>query len=194
MSVRHRYPTLYRLLTDLDAFSGGLLPRQALRPYQLSPARAILESVDRRRGDQFAIVFSRQAGKDEMLVQLLAFLLMQRSHEGGSVVVAAPTFAPQAVITRDRLRARLLANPLTAPFTHAAGNAVRVGRAQVTFASAAPVANARGLTADLLLVANEAQDIAPETWDAVFDPMAASTNATTVYMGTVWSDTTLLAR
>lgn len=37
-----------------------------------------------------------------------------------------------------------------------------------------------GRTADLLLVANEAQDIEPRLWDAVFDPMAASTNATTL--------------
>jgi hypothetical protein len=62
------------------------------------------------------------------------------------------------------------------------------------FLSAAPGANARGQTADLLLVANEAQDIRPEIWDAVFDPMAASTNATTLFLGTVWSRDTLLAR
>ncbi len=75
-----------------------------------------------------------------------------------------------------------------------AGNSVRLGQARATFVSAAPGANARGQTADLLLVANEAQDIEPAIWDAVFDPMAASTNATTVFMGTVWSGTTLLAR
>jgi len=64
----------------------------------------------------------------------------------------------------------------------------------VRFLSAAPTANSRGNTADLLLVANEAQDIHPDTWDAVFAPMAASTNATTVFMGTVWTSHTLLAR
>ena len=80
MSSRERYPTLYRVVTDLDAFSSMLLPGRALRPYQLAPARAILESIDQPRGDQFAIVFSRQAGKDEMLAQLLSILLLQRSH------------------------------------------------------------------------------------------------------------------
>jgi hypothetical protein len=35
-------------------------------------------------------------------------------------------------------------------------------------------------------MANEAQDIDPVIWDARFDPMAASTNATTLFMGTVW--------
>ncbi len=74
------------------------------------------------------------------------------------------------------------------------GYAVTLGRAAVRFLSAAPEANARGQTADLLLVANEAQDILPDVWDAVFDPMAASTNATTLFLGTVWSRETLLAR
>jgi len=74
------------------------------------------------------------------------------------------------------------------------GYAVTLGRASARFLSAAPGANARGQTADLLLVANEAQDIAPDIWDAVFDPMAASTNATTLFLGTVWSRDTLQAR
>ncbi|MBA2467779.1 MAG: hypothetical protein H0V37_00065 [Chloroflexia bacterium] len=194
MSTRTRFPTLYRVVTDLEAFSSLLLPDRTLRPYQLAPARAILDSIASNRGDQFAVVFSRQAGKDEMLAQLLSLLLLRQSRQGGTAVIAAPTLQPQATISRDRLRDRLLANPLTGPMVRTAGNTVRLGRTQATFVSAAPGANARGQTADLLLVANEAQDIAPDTWDAVFDPMAASGNATTVYMGTVWSGTTLLAR
>jgi hypothetical protein len=71
---------------------------------------------------------------------------------------------------------------------------VRVGRATARFLSAAPRANARGQTADLLLIANEAQDISPDRWDSVFDPMAASTNATTVFAGTTWSRQGLLSR
>jgi len=69
-----------------------------------------------------------------------------------------------------------------------------VGRASARFLSAGPLANVRGETASLLLVCNEAQDVDPDRWDAAFDPMAASTNATTVFSGTVWSDRTLLAR
>src|SRR5699024_4341048 len=69
-----------------------------------------------------------------------------------------------------------------------------VGKAKAVFVSAARTANARGLTADLGLIANEAQDIRQNVWDAVFDPMAASTNATTIFMGTVWTRDTLLSR
>jgi hypothetical protein len=119
VSGRDRYPTLHRLLTSLDAWSSELLPHRALRPYQVSPAEAILGDIDSGGGGQFAVVFSRQAGKDEMLSQMLSYLLTRRSQSGGNVVVAAPTLRPQAEISRDRLRDCLLANPLTRPITRA---------------------------------------------------------------------------
>lgn len=139
------------------------------------------------------MVFSRQSGKDEMLAQTLAYLLNLYRLRGGSVVVASPTLRPQGMITRSRLLHRL-DNPLTRGLVSTEGHVVRVGRARCSFVSTAPGASARGETASLLLVCNEAQDVPPERWDAVFDPMAASTNATTVFMGTVWTSRTLLAR
>src|SRR5687768_15733933 len=185
---------LRRVLTDVGSFSRAVLPHHALRPYQLGPARAIVESVERGLGRQFVVVFSRQAGKDELLAQTLAFLLTRHQRRGGSAVLAAPSFRPQAALSRDRLLERL-ENPLTADAVRVRdGYAVTLGKATARFLSAAPGANARGQTADLLLVANEAQDIRPEVWDAVFDPMASATNATTLFMGTVWSRETLLAR
>jgi hypothetical protein len=185
---------LVQSFLDVGTFSRVVLTRRILRPYQVAPAQAIVESVERKLGRQFAIVFSRQAGKDELLAQLVAFLLSRHREVGGNVVLGAPTFHPQAALSRDRLLDRL-ANPLTGRLTSVRdGYAVQCGRASARFLSASPGANARGQTADLLLVANEAQDIRPDVWDAVFDPMAASTNATTVFLGTVWSRDTLLAR
>jgi hypothetical protein len=184
-------------LHDIAAFSRLFLPRRALRPYQSAPARAIVDSIECGLGRSFAVVFARQAGKDELLAQILAFLLTRYRRVGGTIVVAAPTFQPQAALTRDRLLARLR-EPLPATYIGRAalrdGYAVTLGAASARFLSASPGANARGQTADLLLVANEAQDIQPDVWDAVFDPMAASTNATTLFLGTVWSRETLLAR
>jgi hypothetical protein len=183
-----------RALTDPYDFSRLMLPRYALRSYQTEPARAIAESVERGDGRQFAVVFSRQAGKDELLAQLLAWLLVRHQRRGGGAVIAAPTYRPQAALSRDRLLDRL-GEPRTATRARRHdGYTVQVGKASARFLSAAPGANARGQTADLLLVANEAQDIRPEVWDAVFDPMAASTNATTLFMGTIWTRETLLAR
>ena len=181
-------------LSDPATFARLTAPGYALRPYQAEAARAVWESVRTGAGRQFVWVFSRQAGKDETLALLLAFLLARFRTRGGTIVVAAPTLRPQAALSHDRLLARL-AHPLTGPVAaRAAGHTLTVGAARARFVSAAPTANARGLTADLLLVANEAQDIRPAVWDAVFDPMAASTNATTLFLGTVWDRETLLAR
>ena len=187
--------SLRTLISSIDTFSTHTMPDHPLRGYQTEAANTLLTSILANRGDQFAVVFSRQAGKDEMLAQLLSLLLLRRAHRGGTAIVAAPTLRPQALISRDRLLDRLRNNPLTAPLTSTEGAAtIRVGKAKATFLSAARTANARGQTADLALIANEAQDIDPATWDAVFDPMAASTNATTLFLGTVWSKDTLLAR
>lgn len=187
--------TIIRAVHDPEMFSRTWLPARALRPYQMDAARPVIASVLDGHPDQFAIVFARQAGKDETLAQLLAFLLFRRRSIGGTVIVAAPTYKPQALVSRDRLLAVLRANPLTMLMVRTPDAAtVQVGDARVRFLSAARTANARGQTADLLLVANEAQDINPDVWDAVFDPMAASTNATTLFLGTVWSRNTLLAR
>ena len=185
------------LLADPARFSDLTLPGRALRGYQRAPARAIADSIRRGRGEQHVLVFSRQAGKDELLAQMLAWVLVRNQQRGGSAVMACPTFAPQAALARDRLLERLRAEVparLIEQATTREGYIVQVGRATARFLSAGPSANARGQTADLLLIANEAQAIAPEHWDAVFDPMAASTNATTVFAGTTWSRQGLLAR
>jgi hypothetical protein len=180
--------------TDVGTFSAAILPARALRGYQLPVARAVAGSVERRAGLELAAVFSRQSGKDEMLAQLCAYLLWRHHRIGGNIVVALPALRPQGLISRDRLIERL-DTPLTRDLIRVCeGTIVELGRASVRYLSASPSANSRGNTADLLLVANEAQDIDTDTWDAVFAPMAASSNATTLYMGTVWSSQTLLAR
>src|SRR5918995_5500010 len=183
------------LLADVGEYSRVLLPGYRLRGYQLGPARAIAESIMGQLGRQFAVVFARQAGKDETLAQLIAWLLTRYQNAGGTIVVAAPTRTPQANITRDRVLDRLQRSALTAGKARAReGYIVEIGQASARFLSADEGANPRGQTASLLLVANEAQDIDPAIWDARFDPMAASTNATTLFMGTVWDRNGLLHR
>lgn len=191
---------LRRALGDVADFSRLCWPKTALRPYQVLPARAIAGAVrrnilekDYQGVNQFAIVFSRQAGKDEMTAQLLAYLLNLFQLRGGKIVVAAPT-ARQVTISKSRLLERLDNRLNRGEWYSREGYIVGLGRAEARFLSAAPGSNARGETASLLLVANETQDILAERWDAVFDPMAASTNATTLYLGTVWTASTLLAR
>lgn len=139
-------------------------------------------------------MFSRQSGKDEMLAQLVAYLLMMHRVEGGSIVLTAPTFHPQATLMRDRLYDRLRSRFSAPALQLRHGYIVQLGNAAAHFLSASPQANQRGQTASLLLVANEAQDIDPAIWDTVFSPMTASTNATSLLLGTAWRRDTLLAR
>jgi hypothetical protein len=190
-----------RVLGDVGEFSRVFLPSWKLRGYQLEPARVIATAVLARRAGretpgEFAAVFSRQSGKDEMLAQLCAYLLVLFQRSGGQIVVALPTLRPQGIIARDRLLERVNSARFRAlGRVHTRdGSIVEFGRAAVHFLSAAPTSNARGNTASLLLVANECQDIEPDRWDAVFAPMAAASNAVTLYMGTVWTARTLLAR
>ena len=73
-------------------------------------------------------------------------------------------------------------------------NSIQIGLARLNFLSAEPDANVVGHTAGLLLEVDEAQDVDADKFDREFRPMAATTNATTVYYGTARDDTTLLER
>ncbi len=182
----------HRALADVGAFS-RLVAGRPLRRYQLAPARAIVDSVLHRRGLTFAVVMSRQAGKNETSAQVEAYLLCRFMRRGGTIVKAAPTYAPQLAISQLRLEA-VLANAWTARSARRQGRALRLGQARCSFLSAQPGANVVGATADLLLECDEAQDVDPAKWDRDFAPMGAATNVTTVFWGTVWTSTTLLAR
>ncbi len=195
MPNRHRLRlyALTRILRRIDLFSRHILARP-LRAYQLAPAQAIVDSVLRGRGLTFAVMMSRQAGKNELSAQMEAYLLALHSRVGGTLVKAAPTFAPQAVVSMERLAA-LLENPLTrGHVVREHGNTLTLGKARAVFLSAHPEANVVGQTASILLECDEAQDVDPDKWDKEFAPMGASANVTTVFYGTAWTRHTLLAR
>ena len=181
-------------LSDVRLFS-KLVLRRPLRSYQLEPARAIVDSVLRRKGLTFAVVMSRQAGKNELSAQVEAYLmnLFQRV-PGAALVKASPTFKPQTVNSRLRLRERL-DNPWNQPLLRTSeGYTVQLGHCRCSFFSAEPSAHVVGATANVLLECDEAQDVSEDKWNKDFAPMAASTNATTVFYGTIWTSRTLLAR
>jgi hypothetical protein len=180
-------------IDDISAFSQTAWPRHFLRPYQAQVARSITQSVMKHAGDQFVVVFARQSGKDELLAQLSAYLMWRAQLRGGSIITVTPTYRPQGLIAMRRLYDRLSAFFL-AYKPRTMGNTLALGKATCGFLSAYPHAQARGETATLMLVCNEAQDVLPARWDAVFDPMGASAHATQVFSGTVWTSKTLLAR
>jgi hypothetical protein len=168
--------------------------RQRLRPYQLEVWRAVLDSVLNTRGLSFSIEMARQAGKNELSAQLEAYLLTLHARDDIDSVKCAPTFDPQARVSLRRLWSRLSEAGLSPIASIEAGRVVRVGRARQFFMSAEPEANVAGHTAGLLLEVDEAQDVDEEKFDRDFRPMASVANATVVYYGTAWDDSTLLER
>jgi hypothetical protein len=168
--------------------------KQPLRPYQIEPWRAILDSVLRGRGLSFSVEMARQGGKNELSAQLEAFLLTLNADRDVDGVKCAPTFAPQSRISLRRLWSRLMEADLASGAAIEAGHIVRLGRARMFFMSAEPEANVVGHSAQLLLEVDEAQDVDEEKFDHDFRPMASVTNATTVFYGTAWDDSTLLER
>jgi hypothetical protein len=184
---------LQRLLADISLFSRHVLGTP-LRPYQLEPARAILDSIVHHRGRTITIMMSRQAGKNELSAQLEAYLLNLFQRRGGSIVKAAPTFQPQIVNSMLRLE-RMLENDLNrGRWSRQLGSLIQLGRARVFFYSGEPESHVVGATASLLLEIDEAQDFNEEKYLKDFRPMGATTNVTTVLYGTAWTADTLLER
>ena len=163
-----------------------------LRPYQCLPGRAIVGSALNRRGLSFTVVMARQAGKNELSAHVELFLLAKNVLRSLDGVKCAPTFDPQGRISLRRLWSRIAEAGLEPLAAREDGHSIRLGRARQLFLSAEAAANVVGHTASLLLEVDEAQDVDREKFDREFRPMAAPANATTVYYGTPWDDTTLL--
>lgn len=177
-----------RSLEDPLAFSRTWNKRRPLRKYQTGPSQAVANAIAAHDGRRIVWMFSRQAGKDETMGQLIAWILVRNRIFGGSVIVVAPT-EDQANITRDRTIAAI---PATLGKPRPVDDSIFLGDAYAEFVSIH--GNIRGRTASLLLIGNEAQDIPPDLWDAKASPFTASTNAPQLFSGTAWGSDSLLAR
>ena len=164
-----------------------------LRPYQWDVVEAVLRSVGAGAGLTFSVMVARQGGKNELSARLELGLLLAHANQDVDAVKCAPTFTPQAKVSLRRLWSRLRTLQPPLPSAVEDGYIVRLGRARQVFLSAEPAANVAGHTCHTLLEVDEAQDVDAEKFDKDFRPMAATTNATTVYYGTAWTETDLLA-
>jgi hypothetical protein len=180
--------------TPLHAVDDCYPWKQRLRPYQVEAGRAIVASALGGKGLSFSVEIARQGGKNELSAQIEAFLLTARADRQTDAVKCAPTFDPQCRISMRRLWSRLLEAGLAPLATKEAGHMIRVGNAREIFLSAETESNVVGHTAGLLLEVDEAQDVAEDKFDREFRPMAATTNATVVFYGTAWDESTLLER
>jgi hypothetical protein len=166
-----------------------------LRGYQEAVAQAIVNSVIRKQGLSFVVLFPRQSGKNELQAQIETYLLAILSMTQAEIVKVSPTWKPQSLNAMRRLERVISRNLITRDrWTKESGYIYKVGAARIYFLSGAPGANIVGATASTLLEVDEAQDVSIEKFDKEIAPMAASTNATRVFWGTAWTSRTLLAR
>ncbi len=170
--------TCWRTSQDFTRKGGGM----TMRSYQLAPARAILESIRLSLGLDFVVIMPRQAGKDELLAHLKAYLMRVMCRKDRGIVEVNPTYKPQTIDAMLRLENRLDANLLTASRWKKRSDFMRmIGGCRTAFYSGDGQANVVGATADLCLIINEAQDILPPSmpntsrrWPPAGPPRASS--------------------
>jgi hypothetical protein len=188
------YCTVNKMMKDVETFcelSAGL----KLRRYQLQVAQDIVTSVMQGLGLTFVVIFPRQSGKNELQAHLETYLLTLLHQEDVEMVKVSPTWKPQSLNAMRRLERVLKRGVLSqGKWKKEWGYIYRLGKARIFFLSGSPTTNVVGATANLLLQCDGAQDVQISKWDKDFAPMAASTNATRVFWGTVWTSKTLLAR
>jgi len=190
-TLTQRAYTMQKSLYNFSSYAGGM----NLRTYQTEPGDAIVNSVINELGLTFVLMLSRQAGKDELLCHLKMYLMQRFQHRDVEIVEFNPTYKPQTIRARLRLETRLQSNVLTANKWKKHADFIRmIGQAKTSFLSGDGRANVVGATASLLLIMNEAQDITANIYDGKASPMAASTNATRVLVGTAWTTHNLLHR
>lgn len=152
----------------------------------------MLGAVTARDGATFSVEVARQGGKNETSAWIEMLMLLREAARFTDAIKAAPTFRPQALISRRRLLERLHATAL-APYVRTEGSSgVRLANARQLFVSAEPGSSVVGHTVHTLMEIDEAQDVDRDKFNREFRPMASSTGAVTVFYGTAWTEDTLL--
>jgi len=163
-----------------------------LRPYQQEVARAVLNSIQEKRGLTFSVEIARQGGKNELSAQLEVLLMTMFMGKGGNSIKCAPTFKPQTIISMMRLKERLDDFGFADIWTSEMGYIIKLGAARQIFLSAEESSSVVGHTADILQEIDESQDVSKDKYTKEFRPMGSAHNVITVHYGTTWDDTTLL--
>lgn len=143
-------------------------------------------------------IAARQSGKNESNARLEARLLAKYSSwpKHLEIVKCAPTWRPQCLISKERFQ-RVTNTPLFQVLLRprwSEGYIVTIGSASMKLVSADPKANNVGLTASMLLSADEAQNIFVDKFDVNFKPMVLDTGAPIAMSGTSWHIDSLLER
>ena len=139
-----------------------------LRPYQQEVARAVLNSIQEKRGLTFSVEIARQGGKNELSAQLEVLLLTMFMGKGGNSIKCAPTFKPQTIISMTRLKERLDDFGFADIWTSEMGYIIKLGAARQIFLSAEESSSVVGHTADILQEVDESQDVSKDKYTKEF--------------------------
>lgn len=173
-------------------------PRRYQQEYMLNLERVVALSLsgDIPSNCPVTMIASRQSGKNESNARVEARLLSKysQSKQTLEIVKCAPTWRPQCLLSKERFK-RVTATPLFQVLLKpqwSEGYIVSLGNASMKLVSADPKANNVGLTASLLLSADEAQNIQRDVFTINFRPMTLDTGAPCAMSGTCWGTDSLL--
>lgn len=174
-------------------------PRRYQLDYMLALERIVGETIKgTMENAQMCAIWSRQSGKNESNARVEARLLSiyNRNLLPLEIVKCSPTWRPQCLISKERLK-KVMSTPLFQLLLKpvwSEGYICSIGNASMKLVSADPKANNVGLTASLMLSADEMQNIQSDIFDVNFRPMTLSTSAPIIGSGTSWATDSLLER
>lgn len=165
-----------------------------LRGPQAEIISAVEAHVARHDGQVMTARQARQTGKNEVSAILHRRHLWRRQRYSSSQIWirTAPTYKPQIVNSKKRLRellnlspSKIIRYPLfnNAKLITEEGYIWRIGNASVEFISSGPNANVVGGTANVCLDMDEAHKVNKAKYDEDFAPMAADKSAAAVLWG-----------
>lgn len=173
-------------------------PRKYQLEYMLNLEKVVALSLSGEipANTPITMIASRQSGKNEANGRAEARLLAKYSvsNQVLEIVKCAPTWRPQCLLSKERFK-RVTATPLFQVLLKpqwSEGYIVTIGNASMKMVSADPKANNVGLTASMLLSADEAQNIQRDVFTINFRPMTLDTGAPTAMSGTCWGTDSLL--
>lgn len=171
-----------------------VLSKRPLRGPQAEIIKRVEKFVAEHQGGVMPILLSRQTGKNELAAVLQRRHLWRRQNapQDSIWIRTAPTYLPQIVNSKKRLRAILkldgkkrVMHPIfrKRKLIQEEGYIWRVGNASVEFISSGPQANVVGATASECLDMDEAHKVDKDKFDEDFAPFTADTDAATLLWG-----------
>jgi hypothetical protein len=153
-----RKALLRKALQDPEFHRAKVCKRPLFWP-QAVVAKALERAIDARDGRTVVVRSSRQTMKNEVAALIHCRALIRYAKTGGCIVRTAPTYQPQIVNSKRRLKQAIALDPLIEDKKRihwGEANTVEHGLASVQFLSLDPTAKIEGATASLALDIDEA--------------------------------------